>query len=121
MSELTEKIAREHGVNWIRGSGRKEVIGCACGVRNEQTDDEGMMSSHVRHVAEVTEAAVQAEVRRDEREKVAREIEALKPALTQWIEAYETRDAAVWAESPDEGAADLVERIDRIARGGGES
>lgn len=64
-------------------------------------------------------AAHDAEVRKGEREKVAREIEGLRGSIQQWLEAYETHDATVWAEGAQEGAADLIERIARIARGGG--
>ena len=62
MSALTEKVAQEHGVAWLGGSGAHERIGCECGVRTEQTDAAPMLASHVQHVAEVTEAAVRSAV-----------------------------------------------------------
>lgn len=80
MSALTEKVAREHGVAWLGGSGAHERIGCECGVRTEQTDAAPMLASHVQHVAEVTEAAVRAAVAADIRDKMytAAEVETVR-------------------------------------------
>ena len=88
MSELSERVAVQHGVAWIGGSGASEVFGCACGHRSTNDDeDDPFSAAHNRHVAEVTEAAV--------RETIAAELRA----ASEDIETYgdEERSGLRWA------------------------
>jgi hypothetical protein len=74
----------------------------------DYTNDEEQIA-RAKYAADRVEAAV--------REQVAREMLELREPLTQWLEAWSTGDASVWAEGSMEGAADLTERLARIARG----
>ncbi|SNS43365.1 hypothetical protein SAMN06309944_0236 [Micrococcales bacterium KH10] len=103
MSELTEKIAREHGVDWISGGSDGETIGCQCGARNKESSDSGMMSAHVRHVAEVTEAAVRAE-------RVTPSREALILAIAKEV------DRAIGSDWPDSLAPHQKAILDAASR-----
>lgn len=64
MSELSERVAREHRVDYITwvGDAEIEMVVCTCGARTEEP--------HRKHLADVTEAAV--------RETIAADIEAVR-------------------------------------------
>ena len=105
MSALAEKVAREHQ----RVFNAKVGFGphCTCGWVHPRYDGP---QRHVRHIAEVTEAAVRAQV--------AADVRATHQAVRDHIAWYEEGDARVWAQNPDEAAADILDRLARIAEGG---
>ena len=103
MSALTDRIAAAHQRIFNAQFGRGPH--CICGWIHHDYDGS---QKHVRHVAEVTEAAV--------REQVARDIEAnyLGPDFGRNPISGQDSPHAMHAEAYDEGLADAA----RIARGG---
>ena len=78
MSDLTDRIAREHTVDGIGGHGRTEIVFCSCGLRcqNEDDGDDDFLAGYWRHIVEIAEQAV--------REQIAAEIEAAAECRS-WI------------------------------------
>src|SRR5690554_6639655 len=95
---LAEQIAREHSRVTAAGV-------CLCGA-----EDIGFEVGYAAHIATVTEQAV--------RERVAAELVDTQGALAEYLTAWAVGGARVWAETPTEAAADILDRLARIARGG---
>ena len=94
MSALTDRIAVAHQRIFNAQFGRGPH--CTCGWIHHDYDGS---QKHVRHVAEVTEAAV--------REQVARDIETARAAAPAWVDE---RHLSAWTAALASAA--------RIARGG---
>ena len=98
MSDLTHRIAAEHRVvGIVQVTGTYE---CSCGIAVAALPGSGLFDVQVRHVAEVTEAAV--------REQIAADIEAVLPP------SVVTTGPAAYVAGMRDGLHDAA----RIARGG---
>lgn len=105
---LAEQIAREHRATlntstWL-------IVGCSCDPALTAPANGVAGAWYAAHIATVTEQAV--------RKLVAAELVDTQGALAEYLTAWAVGGARVWAETPTEAAADILDRLARIAQGG---
>ena len=107
MSDIADRITREHKIGSIGGNSKTEIAFCSCGARCENKDDgdDGFLAGYWRHIAVVTEVAV--------RQQLAAEVWALEhDADTMRREVWAGKSIA-WVEGWDAATLAAAE----IARG----
>ena len=105
---LAEQVAREHLA--LLNTSTWLIVGCTCDSTLTAPPSGAAGSWYAAHIATVTEQAV--------RKRVAAELVDTQGALAEYLTAWAAGDAKVWAETPTEAAADILDRLARIARGG---